>query len=273
MGRMGGKGEGGTASASADARRRPSMDGLDTSSEEDRNSDRQSDDGLRKPGDVVVADAEAGHHDPTLWERLQSTYVAFCYDRPVLWLVVLLGIGVCLSGVGYTFFGNTKQTDTEWLITSDKYTARMDAYKEVNAALAKEATPDPGKLRSALEGLRTALRAAKQTNSGPERYLLAKTSEDPAERAAAAAMRRLDRPTQAARAKTLPRRLGPGGLFEAPPLAAEMGPGRAAGAGRGAPHDVSFKAVLGRQDAAARMLSSIEADLDAMVNRRGLQGE
>ena len=141
------------------------------------------------------------------------------------------------------------------------------------AALAKEATPDPGKLRSALEGLRTALRAAKQTNSGPERYLLAKTSEDPAERAAAAAMRRLDRPTQAARAKTLPRRLGPGGLFEAPPLAAEMGPGRAAGAGRGAPHDVSFKAVLGRQDAAARMLSSIEADLDAMVNRRGLQGE
>jgi hypothetical protein len=137
------------------------------------------------------------------------------------------------------------------------------------SALAKEVAPDQAKLRGALAGLRATLRAAEVTSGGDEAFLLAKTSEDPGERQAALGMRRLGRPTAAAKAKTLPRRLGPGGLFEAPPLAAEMGPGRAVGGGRGAPHDVSFKAVLGRQDAAARMLGSIEADLDAIVSRRG----
>ena len=132
-------------SAEEDTRRRPSMDGMDTSSD---GGSSASDEGMRKGGvtgeDDVVVYADAGVHSPTMWDRAMAAYVSFCYERPVGWLVVLMVVGSILSGVGNMYFVNTPATNTEWLITSDKYTARMDAYLEVNAAITKEASTASG---------------------------------------------------------------------------------------------------------------------------------
>jgi hypothetical protein len=174
------------------------------------------------------------------------------------------------------------------------------------AALARPAPADPAALRSALAGLRHMLRHPLTHAFDPaERALLLGPSHDAAnalglrahgpgtagrlagKSGAAAPRGRLDRPTAAARAKALPRRKEP---FEAKALPLELAPaphaaefalatagsagtrrgtaGAAIGAGRGVPSTNGLAAALGRRAAAARMLETIEADLDAMYQNR-----
>jgi hypothetical protein len=140
--------------------------------------------------------------------------------------------------------------------------ALLDEAKE------KKVASDPAKLRGALTALRGALK--KPLSSHAESFLRhdappASADSLKTKREGEGSLggdRRLDRPTAAALARQQPRR-----TYQAPPLPPELG-GGTMGVGRGVRADQGAAAAVSRKDEAAKMMASIEADLDAIMEQR-----